>query len=320
LDGFVVFRYGKVISAGTSRQDLQSMIFNFLVKVKKFPANEITELHTLFHENIRHYSNKLMENGYLHQEELTGILHRGIEDITCSIFNWKGGNYRFESIQNVDSFAIENFSISADAAIMEAARRLDESKRMGDCIKSNTVFVRKNMSVPVNKNLDPLFVLNNPPEYVYTLIDGTSPVELLCQESFLSEYQVYCALYDLLQNEKIIPLSDTLSLTIRTAVKKSSYSNKVPASKIILSAGFAAVFIASIYLFSVVLLKDIVFLKTMTAADNKRSELSIEKARQKVAIGLLHYQSEYGAKPLHTHLLADGKILSKRDMKWVNVE
>ena len=128
------------------------------------------------------------------------------------------------------------------------------------------------------------------------------------------------ALYELLQNEKITPLSDTLSLTIRTAVRKSSYSNKVQPLKIILSVCFSAAFIAGMYLVFVGLLKKVVLSKIVEETNYARSELSIKKAHEKAAIGLLQYQSENGAKPLQINELADNKILSKRDMKWLNSE
>ena len=36
-EGYIVFKKGHVISAGTNKQDLQSMLLKYLLKVRKYP-------------------------------------------------------------------------------------------------------------------------------------------------------------------------------------------------------------------------------------------------------------------------------------------
>jgi len=314
-EGYIVFKKGNVISAGTNKQDLQSMVFQYLLKVRKYSQDEVTEIRALYHENLRHLSNKLLEKGFLSLLELSTILETGIEDIACSLFHWNRGNYRFETIPNVDSYQVGNFSISTDAIIMEAARRQDEMKRMSELISRNTVFVRAEGSSEINVSIDPISTLKNFPGYIFTLIDGTSSTEVICQESFFSKYQVYVALNELLQEKKITPLSDTISLTISSALKKIGESKATRLSRIFTSALAAVVFIVIIYLLGAIFLEDLLFSKTIEESHRLRSELTHSRSYQKVAIGTLQYQGNYGSLPLYPTDLINKKILEKRDLR-----
>ena len=314
-EGYIVFKKGKVISAGTNKQDVQSMLFNYLVNVRKYPKTEITELRALYHENLRHLSNKLLEKGFISLLELTSILETGIEDITCSTFLWNRGNYRFETIPNVDSYQIGSFSLLADSIIMEAARRLDEMKRMREVINRNTVFVRSEGSSEINIRIDPMSALNNFPGYIYTLIDGTSSIGLICQESFFAEYQVYTAIYELLLEKKITPLSDTISLTISAAIKSTKDSKTARMSKIFTSVLATGIFIISIYIIGAIFLREILFSKVIAESDRIRTELKLSRSYQKISIATLQYQGNFGALPLYSTDLINKKILEKRDLK-----
>ena len=314
-EGYIVFKKGYVISAGTNMQDLESMLFKYLLKVRKYSQEEVTEIRALYHENLRHLSNKLLEKGFLSLLELSTILEIGIEDIACSIFHWNRGNYRFESIPNVDTYQIGNFSISADSIIMEAARRQDELKRMGGLISRNTVFVRAEGSSEINVRIDPISTLNNFPGYIFSLIDGTSSTEVICKKSFFSKYQVYVALTELLQEKKITPLSDTISLTISSALKKIGESKATRLSRIFTSALAAIVFIVIIYLTGAIFLREILFSRVVAESYRIRSELILSRSYQKIAIATLQYQGNFGSLPLYSTDLIIKKILEKRDLR-----
>ena len=314
-EGYIVFKKGKIISAGTNIQDVQTMLFNYLVNVRKYPKSEITELRALYQENLRHLSNKLIEKGFISLFELTTILETGIEDITCSTFLWNRGNYRFESIPDVDSYQIGNFSLSADSIIMEAARRLDEMKRMREAINRNTVFVRTEGSGQINIQIDPISALNNFQGYIFTIIDGTSSVKLICQESFYSEYQVYSAVYELLQEKKITPLSDTISFTISAAIKSTNDSKTARMSKTFASVLATGIFIISVYIIGSIFLKEILFPKVIEESVRIRTELKLSRSYQKISIATLQYQGNFGTLPLYSTDLISKKILGKRDLK-----
>ncbi len=236
-----------------------------------------------------------------------------MEDIACSIFQWKQGNYKFDTVPNVDKYQIENYSISADAVTMEAARRMDEWDRITQCFTKDTVFIHTDHAGPTLQNIGQVLPLDDFAEYLLMRIDGTSSTEFLCQESFFSDYQVFQTLFELLQDKKITPLPDIISSSINAALKRSDPFDMVT-SKVLLSSIIAATFIASIYFIGTILFNGILFSKSVVERHYAQSELIRTHSNQKIAIATLQYQANYGTQPvLFSDLVKTGTI-DKRDL------
>lgn len=310
---YVIFKQGKIISAGTNQQDLQSMLYKYLITVKKHPEREITRLRAIYHNNIRNLSNELLEKKYITPKELSTIIEPGLEDIACSIFLWKRGNYRFDTVSNVDLYQVGSYSVSADVITMEAARRIDELERIGKFIKKDTVFIPSKKSKYADRETDHISPLEDFPEYLYTLLDGTSSTEFLCQEYFFSEYQVYEALFELLQAKKIIPLPENISTSINAALRRFGGTADILTPKLLLSTIITVTIILSIYLIGTIVFKGVLFSNSIAERHWMKSELTRTRSNQKIAVATLHYQAKYGTLPLLLNDLFKTGILEKRD-------
>lgn len=311
-DGIIVFKQGKIIYAGTNKENLQSMLYKYLRMIHKCPESEIKEIRALYHNNLGHLCHEVLERGYISSQELSIITELTVEDIACSIFLWKQGNYQFDTLPNVDIYQIGNYSLSSDALTMEAARRLDERQRNKSFFTKNTVFIHTD-SVPQAANKEYPDPLSHFSDFLLDCIDGTSSTEFLCQKSFLSEYQVYQALYELIEEKKITPLPDAISSSINAALKRTD-SSDMDISKILLSSIITATCIAVIYFLGTIIVNEVLFSKSIAERHHVRSELIRAQSNQKIAIATLQYQANNGTPPLSFRDLVRSGSIGKRDL------
>ncbi len=311
-NGYIVFKQGRIISAGTNKENIQSMLYKYLQTTHRCPPSEIKELRALYHNNLRYLCHELLERKYITTEELSIITETGIEDIACSIFFWKQGNYRFDTLPNVDIYLINNYFLSADALTMEAARRIDEWERMKSCFTKDTVFIPTKAFT-----IDPEQINRNPIAdfslFLLSRIDGTSSTELLCQESFFSEYQVYQTICGLMEENKITPLPEKISSSINAALRRTESSDMI-ISKVLLASIVTATTIAIIYLLGNIIINGILFSHRISESHRVKHEIVRAQSNQKIAIATLQYQTNRGTPPrLFSDLVKSGTI-TRRDL------
>jgi hypothetical protein len=312
IEGYIVFKQGEIIFAETNQQNLRSMLLKYLFYVKDCPENKINELNILCRDNFQLLLKELLKKYYTPKEQAI-IVETGIEDIVCSFFLLKQGNFRFEPVSNVNFFLFESFAISTDSITMEAAKRIDDWERINKCIGKDSVFVRSETSKLNIRTNGANSALDNFPEYLCTILDGTSSTEFLCQESFFSKYQIYLALYELLLDNKIIPLPEDISNSVNAALQRPDKPVEPHRSKIVISTVSTIVIVIVIYLLGHFMLHEIIFSTSNAERDLYRSEIIQTQANRKVAIATLQYQANFGTPPLLLNKLFKAKFLEKRD-------
>lgn len=317
IEGNIVFKEGDIIFAGTNKQDLKSMLLKYLFYVKKYPENKINELTILCRDNFQLFLKELLKKLMTSKEQAI-IIETGIEDMVCSFFHLKQGNFQFEPMSNVNFYRFGDFSISTDSITMEAAKRIDDWERISERIGKDSVFIRSENVVVDKKHNDNISALENFPHYLCSILDGTSSTEFLCQESFFSKYQVYSALYDLLSESKIIPLPDDISNSVNAALQKTDKPLGYQASRIIISILSTILIVLGMYIFGQVVLRDIVLSKSYNNRDRYQREIIQSQANLKIAIATLHYQAKFGAPPSSLNDLVRVKFLEKRDIANFN--
>jgi len=313
-DGYVIFKHGQIISAGTSLENLKSMIFKYLLYIKKYKENEVNELNILCGESYSHLFNQLLDKKYLSLKELAIIIETGIEDIICSLFNFQDGSFKFEMIPNVDTYQFAGYSISTDAITLEAAKRIDEWDNIFKTITKESVFV----CAPSHKATVTASIISPLEDfslYLSSLLDGTYSTNSLCFESFFSEYQVYTALYELFSEKKIVRIPQKISTTSNIAYKSS---REVKSTEIIKSGVIGLIFIIALFFIVYIFIY-----KNLFAARNRESSLikyeyiqlqNIEKSRNSVLL----YHALYGKPPSSLNECVYMKFIGKRDIVFVS--
>lgn len=313
MEGYIIFRQGDIISAGSNRQNLKTMLLKYLFYVKNCPENKIGELNILFRDNFQLLLKELLKKLMTVREQAI-LIETGIEDIVCSFFLLKSGNFRFEPISNVNFYRFGEFTISTDSITMEAAKRIDDWERISQRIDKDSVFIRSEKTELDNKHRDNISALDNFPDYLCTILDGTSSAEFLCHESFFSKYQVYSALYDLLEENKIIPLPDDISNSVNAALQRSGKPTGSQVTGVILSTIITIIIVLSVFIIGQIVLKNMVFSKHNALRKQYRKEIVQLQTEVKIATATLQYQAQLGTPPSTFSDLLKAKYLGKRDI------
>jgi hypothetical protein len=203
-EAFVIFSQGAVVAAGTNEHNLQTLLFRYLMSVKRYSEEELSELLQVCHGEMGQFSQELVNRNYLPASELSQFARMGIEDLACSLFLWDQGNYRFDSLDGIREYVIGGVTFPVDAITMEAMRRTDEWKRIRQHISDETVFsiVRKPQALP-----SPASPVSDVSGYILSFVNGTTTVGGICEGSILLPYRVYETLFGLWQESVVAPLA-----------------------------------------------------------------------------------------------------------------
>ncbi len=216
-EGYMVFKNGSVVSAVCEEESFQLKLFYYLTEIERHPKAKIRELFSSYEGKVAELTAALENKGIMNHKDLHSYALNVTTDIACSLFFWKSGKYRFDSLRTVDHLIPAGIEISVENIVMEAMRRIDEWQRMNSVINEETIFVH------TEKRFDPSSAagpLDNPSLYLYHRIDGTSAVRLFLNESFLTQYKIYETLYSMMQDGLITPLSEDVTKSILAAIQK----------------------------------------------------------------------------------------------------
>jgi hypothetical protein len=312
-EGFVVFKRGAIISAGTGKKNIRSVLLHYLQAVKKYNHTEIRELDLQHKNSLSALVNAFTHRQFYLQDEIKSIVAVGLEDIASELFTWKTGSYSFTVLQNVDNFQVADISLTSDAITMEAARREDEFKRLTEAIAGYQVFIHSDSVSNENsgRSAEPEATIK---KYLYACIDGASSVDYICANSFLTHFRIYQELYDLKNTGKITALTDKLSKNINAALARKSekkLATPIAAFLICLATGIVAV---SILIEGVVLHKKF-FSEAIAFNSNLKCQITQNNAYQKVQLSSIFFQAMHGVPPADILDLVKLRYLSARDIK-----
>ncbi len=315
-DGIVTFREGFIVSAEKGADNLSTKLHNYIKDTKSLPLESITELFKSFGDNLNELSSETIKRGIMSKKEMASFAETIIEDIACSLFQWKAGTYRFSSMHSVESSVIEDISIPVENIVMEAMRRVDEWNRMIDVIKDDMVFI------PAEKTIDGFDVdfepLKNPDLYLLKKIDGTTPVRIFLHTTFLTEYKVYEALNSLYQSKKILILSSKLSKSVQEALNKQSKGKSLIAISTGMSLLTTAAIILLMFSISAIFKRAVIPEKTVDAYV-RGVDVPIKNAQQNISIASVYYQAQTGSEPSSIKDLNTIFILSSDDFYFFNL-
>ncbi|MCX7726582.1 MAG: DUF4388 domain-containing protein [Chitinispirillaceae bacterium] len=216
-EGYVFFKDGLVVSAMYEGESFQAKLFCFFTEIRQETKSKVREFFSKYEGRIAELTQYIENKGILAHEELYNYATNLIMDIACSFFFWKGGQYKFEALRTVDHLIPAGVSIPVENIVMEAMRRVDEWNRIRKNFNEETIFMHTDKKVDLSNFNNPL---EKPELYLYLRIDGTTPVKDLLSDAFISEYRTYESINFLLTEGLIVPLPETVTQSIRAAIRK----------------------------------------------------------------------------------------------------
>ncbi len=311
MEGDAVFRDGRIVSACDGFKDLRRILLTYIADMKGFSQLEVKELDKIFLGDTAALAEEVIVKQYISRDELHDLLEPGLEDLACSLFTWTQGVYRFDVLPNVDKYVVDNIIVSTDAIMMEAARRVDEMQRMQMSIQGGTVFVRaESLGLP-RAPLPPLDVTS---EYLCGFMDGTSNVDFMVRNSYLSEYSIYELLSELLRTERIVPLGDKLSQSITDALHRKAFSAASEPSQFVLAAVGTAALVFLMMFAGMVSIRNGLLGDVTLKKKRIEQEADLRRMQQNADAAVLLYRGLRGRSADDYGTLIRAGYLSRRDI------
>ena len=194
-DGGVYFRDGRVV--GASMRDDTHKIGRMLVKAGRVTEEELLgALAVQLREGeSRRVGEILVAMGAISRRELERQVRRQIEAVVFELLSWSEGYFCFEEGTSGLDMPDESGGLTAEALLMEAARRIDEWARMADRIPHADV-------VPAlcEANDDHAASLDlRPHEWqVLAAVDGQASLRAIAASTGLNEFEAARVVYGLL--------------------------------------------------------------------------------------------------------------------------
>lgn len=275
-EGHIVFKNGIIVSAIREKEQFTQRLFYFLTEMRQQPRNKVREVFTSYEGNLAGLTGFIEKKGIMTHEELDNYATSVTIDITCSLFLWNQGQYHFDSLPSVDHLIPAHIQIPVENVVMEAMRRADEWHRMREAISESTIFVHTGSEFDLQTDRDPI---DDPSPYFYLRIDGTTEVKQLLQDAFLTEYKIYETLYQMMQDDLIKPLSDTITQSIRAANLKNQQQHSEapflrPAVAILITTGIVLLIILLAIVF-----RGVLFSSLINDSSAIRNEIALQNAR-----------------------------------------
>jgi tetratricopeptide (TPR) repeat protein len=138
-DGVVNFSNGRVV--GASMRDENHRLGRMLVKAGRISEEELLGALKIQIQQgeTRRVGEILVATGAISQRELDRQVRRQIEAVVFELLSWSEGYFSFEEGEPGSDHGDDATALTAEALLMEAARRIDEWARMADRIPNADV-------------------------------------------------------------------------------------------------------------------------------------------------------------------------------------
>lgn len=183
---------GRVVSTrqpGLAKDDSLAL---FLKKIHRLSDEQYRGLVTIHKESGRDLEDLLVKGRYLESDELAPLVERQILDDLSKLVRWENGSYRFDPNTKWPGAAL--VSLSMESVMIEAARRVDESKRF------MALFRDPHQLLGVKDLPDPDEPLSDEEREIFGIVDGQHTVAQVIETAPLSEYETYEALQRMLES------------------------------------------------------------------------------------------------------------------------
>jgi hypothetical protein len=206
----VSFLGGQVVSAESASRGLDNRIGSLLVRAGRISEEQLERLLEKQKETQQRLGFLLIRERLVTPEDLREALRLQIFRIVFSSFRWTDGRFRFSQEGRIDYDADHMSPVPTESILMEAAQMLDEWPRLEKKVRSADVVFRKANGVE-NLHLvtsgeglrEGHLVVSRPEAEAWKWVDGERSVADIMERAFLSDFEVYKGLVDLLDRNLI---------------------------------------------------------------------------------------------------------------------
>jgi hypothetical protein len=244
----VAFLGGQVVSAESAARGLDNRIGNLLVRGGRITQEQLDRLLEKQKETQQRLGFLLIRERLVTPEDLREALRLQIIRIVFSCFRWTDGRFRFSQEGRIDYDADHMSPVPTESILMESAQMLDEWPRLEKKVRSTDLVFRKAAGV---ENLTLVtsgeglreghLVVTKPEAEVWRWVDGERSVADIMDRAFLSDFEVFRGVADLLDRHLI---EEAPARVAAPAAAAAPVAARTPASRVALLWALVAAVIA----------------------------------------------------------------------------
>lgn len=182
---------GRIVSTRSPGMPKDDPLLRFLIKARRLSDEQLRGLQTIHRESNRDLEDLLIKGRYLEPDELASYIERQILDDMMRVTRWEQGTYRFDPHSRWGQMPLVR--MSAEAVLMETARRADEQKRFSARFPDHRVLLS------VRDLPDPSEPLSEEERELFGIVDGRRTLAEVIAEAPLSEFETLDALHRMLE-------------------------------------------------------------------------------------------------------------------------
>jgi len=207
----ISFLGGQVVSAESAARRLDNRIGSLLVRGGRLNDEQLTRVLALQKESQQRLGFLLIRERLVTPDDLKEALRLQIFRIVFSCFRWTDGRFRFTQEGAIDYDADHMAPVPTESILMEAAQMLDEWPMLEKKVRSRDIVFRR---APGVENLrlihggdeagEGILAVSRPEAETWKWVDGRNNVADILERAFLSDFDVYKGLADLIDRNLIV--------------------------------------------------------------------------------------------------------------------
>lgn len=200
----ISFLGGQVVAAESASRRLDNRIGHLLVRAGRIEESQLAEILEVQRDTQQRLGFLLIRDRLVTPEDLREALRLQILRIVYSAFRWTDGHFRFTQEGPIDYDADHMSPVPTESILMESAQMSDEWPMLEKTVRSRDVVFRRAPGVeglrlvpPGSEAGEGTLVVSKAEAESWRWIDGTRTVADILERAFLSDFETYKGLSEL---------------------------------------------------------------------------------------------------------------------------
>jgi hypothetical protein len=236
----ISFLGGQVVAAESASRRLDNRIGHLLVRAGRLGEDQLAEILDIQKTTQQRLGFLLIRDRLVTPEDLRSALRLQILRIVYSAFRWTDGRFRFTQEGPIDYDADHMSPVPTESILMESAQMADEWPMLEKVVRSRDVVFRR---VPGVEGLtlvssaeeagEGTLAVSRAEAEAWRWVDGTRPVSEILDRAFLSDFESYKGLAELV-GRNLIQEGKTHAVPAAAALPSAPPRNVVGSRAILL--------------------------------------------------------------------------------------
>lgn len=200
----ISFLGGQVVSAESAARRLENRIGTLLVRAGKITQAQLDHVLQVQKESQQRLGFLLIRERLVSPEDLREALRLQISRIVSDAFRWDDGRFRFSQDGPIDYDPDHMSPVPAESVLLQAAQMRDEWPALEKRVRSKEIVFRRvpgvealQLVTSAEGGREGTLVVPRPEAETWRLVNGERNVADILERAFLSDFEVYRGLADL---------------------------------------------------------------------------------------------------------------------------